>query len=239
MFVTDSAGNRIVAKFYSPVDFPTPASELEFEKKLVKKTKDALHRTDAEVLMLDGFTVVYRSASDITFAVVGPGEENDLMLVGVLDALYETMVLLLKGVVDNRSVLAQLELLLLALDELIEGGVPFELDAPAIEARVMLRGAVPDTISSYNEMTIGTVADKLGDKIKKQCVIWYKMEASASASARREARGVMRVSLRVMVQGHTQAPRIKGASVSNPPKHQAWRGAHALRIASRLTPPPP
>ncbi len=170
MIVHDNEGARIVAKFYSSADFPTALSELEFEKKLVKKTKDAPHRADAEVVMLDGFTVVYRNAADVTFAVVGPGEENDLMLVGVLDALFDTMGLLLKGVVDKRSVLAQLELLLLALDELIEGGVPFELDAPAIEARVMLRGAVPDTISSYNEMTIGAVADKLGEKIKKQCV---------------------------------------------------------------------
>jgi hypothetical protein len=53
-------------------------------------------------------------------------------MLGVLDALWDTMALLLKGVVEKRTVLAQLELLLLALDELIEGGVPFELDAPAI-----------------------------------------------------------------------------------------------------------
>lgn len=167
--VHDADGARIVAKFFSAVDFPDALSETEFEKRLLKKTKGAGARAEAEVVMLDGFTVVHRAAPDVVFSVVGPGEENDLMLVGVLDALWDTMSLLLKGVVEKRTILANLELLLLALDELIEGGVPFELDAAALEARVMLRGAVPDTISSYSEMTIGTVADKLGDKIKKQC----------------------------------------------------------------------
>lgn len=107
----------------------------------MKKTRNAAVRLEAEVMMLDGFTVVHKSAGDVTFSVVGPGDENDLMLVAVLDALWEAMALLLKGNVDKRSVVAHLELLLLALDELIEGGVPFELDAAAIEARVMLRGA--------------------------------------------------------------------------------------------------
>jgi hypothetical protein len=158
IIINDSDGERLVAKFWSPADFPDAAAELEFEKKLFKKTKAGSGaRADAEVLMLDGFTVVFKSGVDVTFAVVGPGEENDLMLVAVLDALWDSMALLLKGAVEKRTILAQLELLLLALDELVEGGVPFELDPHTIEARVMLRGAVPDTISSYNEMTMSTV----------------------------------------------------------------------------------
>ena len=45
---------------------------------------------------------------------------------------------------------------------------PFELDPHAIEARVMLRGAVPESSSSYNEMTLGQLADKARDKLAKQ-----------------------------------------------------------------------
>jgi len=159
IIITDTDGERLVAKFWSPADFPDAAAELEFQKRLFKKVKAAGSgaRADAEVLVLEGFTVVFKAGPDVTFAVVGPGEENDLMLVAVLDALWDTMSLLLKGAVDKRAILAQLELLLLALDELVEGGVPFELDPHTIEARVMLRGAVPETISSYNEMTLSTV----------------------------------------------------------------------------------
>jgi hypothetical protein len=172
IIITDTDAERLVAKFWSPSDFPDAAAELEFEKRLYKKIKAAGSgaRADAEVLVLEGFTVVFKAGPDVTFAVVGPGEENDLMLVAVLDALWDTMSLLLKGAVEKRTILAQLELLLLALDELVEGGVPFELDPHTIEARVMLRGAVPETISSYNEMTLSTVADKFQDKLKKQFV---------------------------------------------------------------------
>ena len=170
--ILDSDGERLVSKFWSPADFPDSTAEVEFEKRVYKKTKavGAGARADAEVLMLEGFTVVFKSGPDVTFAVVGPGEENDLMLVAVLDALWDSMSLLLKGAVEKRTILAQLELLLLALDELVEGGVPFELDPHTIEARVMLRGAVPETISSYSEMTLSTVADKFQDKLKKQFV---------------------------------------------------------------------
>ena len=159
----DSEGERIVAKFWSPSDFPDASSELDFEKKLFKRTKASGGgaRSEAEVLMLDGFTVVFKGGPDVTFSVIGPQEENDLMLVAVLDSLWDTMSLLLKGVVEKRTLLAQLELLLLTLDELVEGGVPFELDPQTIESRVMLRGAVPETISSYNEMTLSTVRSQL------------------------------------------------------------------------------
>ena len=157
IIITDGDGERIVSKFWSAQDFPNAAAEQDFERKLFKKTKAIGVRPEAEVLMLDGFTVVFKAGPDVTFAVVGPGDENDLMLVAVLDALWDTMSLLLKGVVEKRTILAHLELLLLTLDELVEGGVPFELDAHTIEARVMLRGAVPDSISSYNEMTLSGV----------------------------------------------------------------------------------
>ena len=159
ILVQDSEGERIVAKFWSPSDFPDAGAEAEFERKLFKKTKaSGGPRADAEVLMLEGFTVVFKGGPDVTFTVVGPQEENDLMLVAVLDSLWDTMSLLLKGAIEKRTLLAQLELLLLTLDELVEGGVPFELDPHTIESRVMLRGAVPDTISSYNEMTLSSVS---------------------------------------------------------------------------------
>ena len=35
----------------------------------------------------------------------------------------------------------------------------------------MLRGAVPDSISSYNEMTLSGVADKLQDRLVRVCCV--------------------------------------------------------------------
>jgi len=127
-----------------------------------------LRAGESDILLLDGLTVVFRAGIEVTLAVVGDGDENELILVAVLDALYDSLSMLLKGAVDKREVLAHLELLLLAIDELVDGGVPFEVDPHAIEARVMLRGAVPESTSSYNEMTLGQLADKARDKLAKQ-----------------------------------------------------------------------
>lgn len=168
--VQDADGGRIAAKFYSRDDFPDKVAEAEFEKKLYKKMKAAPARSDAEVLTLEGLTVVYRQGGDVTFAVVGQGDENELILVACLDALYDALSMLLKGNIEKLAVLRHLELLLLTIDELIDGGVPFELDPNAIEARVMLRGAVPESVSSYNELTIGAVVDKARDKLAKQFI---------------------------------------------------------------------
>jgi hypothetical protein len=173
--VQDNEGGRIVAKYFPASDLVGDAvGQTEFEKRLFKKTRStsaaaaAARQGEAEIQLLDGMTVVYKTAGDVTFFVVGDGEENELILTAVLDALHDAIAQLLKGLVDKRMVMNQVELLMLCIDELVDGGVPFELDAGAIEARVMLRGAVPDSISSYQEMTLGQLADKARDKLAKQ-----------------------------------------------------------------------
>jgi hypothetical protein len=166
--VLDNEGGRIACKYFSKDDFPDLNTQSQFEAKLFKKTKNAAARSEAEVVVIDGLTVVYRMGSDATFAVVGNAEENELVLVAVLDALVEALLGLLKGQTDKRTLLHHLELVLLSIDELVDGGVPFELDPAAIESRVMLRGAVPESISSYSEMTVNQLMDKARDKLQKQ-----------------------------------------------------------------------
>lgn len=166
--VQDNEGGRIAAKFFDRQEFRDKLTQTEFEKKLFRKTKNSTSRGEAEVLLLDGMNVVYKVSSDVTFFIVGSGDENELILVALLDALYEALALLIKGPVDKRSVMHHLELLLLAIDELVDGGIPFEMEARAIFDRVMLRGAVPESISSYNEMTVGAIVEKTKDRLAKQ-----------------------------------------------------------------------
>lgn len=150
VIVQDGEGGRLVAKYFDREAFGDKTVQAEFEKKLYKKSRNGTTvRSESEILLLDGMTVVYKLGTDVGFFVVGDGEENELILVAVLDALHDALSSLLKGAMDGRSILNHLELLLLTIDELVEGGIPFELDPRAIESRVMLRGAVPDSISSY------------------------------------------------------------------------------------------
>jgi len=45
--------------------------------------------------------------------------QNELILVGVLDVIYETVSTLLRGQVDKRTMLDNLELVLLTIDEAV------------------------------------------------------------------------------------------------------------------------
>ena len=169
MLVLDGEGARIAAKYYSRATFPDRASEMDLEKKLFRKARGSAGKADTEVALVDGCTAVYKwAAVDLLLLVVGGGDENELVLVAVLDALHESLGLLLRGTVDKRNVLHNLELLLLAMDETVDGGIILELDAREIDARVMLKGAVPESISSYKELTVGAVVDKLKDRASKQ-----------------------------------------------------------------------
>jgi hypothetical protein len=166
--VMDTEGNRVAAKFYGKEDFPDKLSQTEFERKLFKKIRTSFPRTDPEIHLLDGLTLVLKGSQDVCFCVVGGSDENELILTSVVEALVEAVGTLIRAPIEKRSLFHNLELLLLSMDELVDGGVILEMDPTAIIGRVMLRGAVPDSISSYKEMTMGQVLDKARDRVAKQ-----------------------------------------------------------------------
>ena len=56
----------------------------DFEKKIFKKT----NKRDDEILLLDGFTVSYKSNVDLLFYVFGSQDENELLLAKLVIILY-------------------------------------------------------------------------------------------------------------------------------------------------------
>lgn len=61
-------------------------------------------------------------------------------MTSVLESIYESIATLLRGSVDKRTMLDNLELILLAIDEVLDHGHIMELDAQAIVNRVLMRG---------------------------------------------------------------------------------------------------
>ena len=47
-----------------------------FEKKIYDKTK----KRDDEILLLDGYTITYKTNVDLMFYVIGSADENELLL---------------------------------------------------------------------------------------------------------------------------------------------------------------
>lgn len=80
---------------------------------------------------------------------------------GRIPSPLSCLVLANRGVPSKASILDKLVLLLLAIDEMIDGGVGggmiYEVDPEKIVSRVQLRGIVPEALSNYEEMTLTTV----------------------------------------------------------------------------------
>jgi hypothetical protein len=103
---------------------------------------------------------VYTMGTDVFFYVVGSVSENEIILQTVLEAFVNTLKTVLKGHLDKHTILDNLELLLLTVDEIVDAGTVLETDSNVLSKRVMLRNpdgsaAVPSvTISSASELTL-------------------------------------------------------------------------------------
>lgn len=140
LLVLDAEGKRIAVKYYGN-DWPNVASQATFEKNLWNKTRATNARGEAEIVMFDDYIVVYKTLGDLTFYVAGSLNENELILYSILQALYESVSILLRQQVEKKTVLENLDLVLLAIDELCDGGVILETEPAVIASRATMRGA--------------------------------------------------------------------------------------------------
>lgn len=124
VIVLDSDGGRIASRYYAG-DLPSLKEQHAFEASLHAKTRGAF----AEVVMLDRTVAVYRSAGDVTLYVLGGHDDNELVLQGVLDTMFEALEALLRGHISKRSLLDNYDVLLLVADETVDRGVVLETGA--------------------------------------------------------------------------------------------------------------
>ncbi|KAH3768019.1 coatomer subunit zeta-1 [Pelomyxa schiedti] len=136
LVVLDGAdGSRLCCKYYSNPTLPTPKEQKAFEKRLFSKTS----RASSEILLFDNFVVLYKIIGDVNIYLLGSIEENELLLSSVLNTFIETLMLLFKNQVDKRMITDYLDMVLLAMEELIDNGVILECDPAIIASRVTLR----------------------------------------------------------------------------------------------------
>ena len=107
-----------------------------------------IHVPAAEIAMLDGYIVVYKFVQDLHFFVTAGDDENELIFVTVLQGFYDAIGNLLRSVaivssescfnlcsissrcvcistridVGNRTALENLDVILLCIDEIVDGG---------------------------------------------------------------------------------------------------------------------
>ncbi|GAB5588141.1 Golgi-to-ER vesicle coat component [Umbelopsis nana] len=131
VILLDAEGNRVLSKYYGK-DYASTKDQKAFEKGLFDKTK----RAQGEIIMYDNQIVLYRSNIDIFFYVVASADENELMISSMLNAFYDAVSTLLRHQVEKRSILDNLDLVVLCLDETVDDGIILETDSNAIVGRV-------------------------------------------------------------------------------------------------------
>ncbi|KAA8541659.1 hypothetical protein F0562_022811 [Nyssa sinensis] len=151
ILLLDSEGKRVAVKYYSD-DWPTNSAKLAFEKSVFTKTQKTNARTEAEIAMFESNIVVYKFIQDLHFFVTGGDDENELILSTVLQGFFDAVTLLLRNNVEKMEALENLDLILLCLDEIIDGGMILETDANIIAGKVATHSV--DAGAPLSEQTI-------------------------------------------------------------------------------------
>ena len=160
--VLDSEGQRIIAKYFSD-DFSTVKEQKAFENSLYEKTR----RLSSEIILVDSYVVVYKSVVDLFVYFVGSTDENEIMLHGAMQGFSDGLSILLKNQLEKRSVMENLDIVLLALDETLDDGIILETDASQIAARVTKRSSEADNVP-IGEQTIAQALKTAQEQFAKR-----------------------------------------------------------------------
>ncbi|KAI0076522.1 coatomer protein [Panus rudis PR-1116 ss-1] len=168
--ITDTDGHRVLAKYYQPPGNTNSSKRLTtlkeqraFEKGLFQKTK----KSGGEITLYDGYLAVYKHSLDIVCYIIADPAENELMLLSALNSFADAVNLLLRNQLEKRSVLENLDMVLLCLDETIDDGVIVETDATTIASRVS-RPRADTTEIVINEQTLLSAYQTVREQVKQR-----------------------------------------------------------------------
>lgn len=121
-----------------------------FERQVHAKIHGIGAKADAaEVVTVAGKTAVFcgggskpdgqAAGGDVRVIIVGPPGESELVLAHFVEGMFEALSSLMGGATDRAMVLDNLELVLLLMDEMCDGGLVLETSGPKLCNSVLLR----------------------------------------------------------------------------------------------------
>ncbi|EGG13371.1 longin domain-containing protein [Cavenderia fasciculata] len=146
-FILDNKGSRVVAKYYDDSEFDTTVKQKAFEKRVFDKTA----KVNGEISILDSFTIVYRTYSNVTIYMVADNEQNEVALLNVLNTYTDTLHTILDSNINKRNLLEGVNFTLLALDEILDDGIVLESDSTIISDRVGIKIDGGDDLDSLDQ----------------------------------------------------------------------------------------
>lgn len=130
IIILQTDGRRTLAQYYDS----NLNNSKQFERRLFAKTKTP--KSKDEILVLDGVLVVHRFITDSHIYVVGGKNENPLVLDSVLNCLVEVIVNLSSNNTNSNTVLNNMTRIILALDEICDGGLILETNPDLVLQRI-------------------------------------------------------------------------------------------------------
>jgi hypothetical protein len=143
--------------------------------------------------MFDGHVVVYKSSLDVFMYLVGSADENELILSAVLSTYFDALSILLKypppplntnnntrSQVEKRSILENLDLVFLALDETVSDGILLESDASIVASRVTKRPDQDGGRDGMGGFSLGSSGIPLSEQTISQAIQTAKEQIAKS-----------------------------------------------------------
>ncbi|KAI4381856.1 hypothetical protein MLD38_007886 [Melastoma candidum] len=152
ILLLDSEGKRVAVKYFSD-DWPTNSAKLAYEKTVFTRTLKTNARAEAEIAMFENNIVIYKFVQDLHFFVTGGDNDNELVLASVLQGFCDAVSLILRNNVEKNEVLENLDLVLLCIDEIVDGGMILETDAVTIAGKVASNNIDPGAPLSEQTLT--------------------------------------------------------------------------------------
>ena len=141
ILILDSEGTKIYSKYFNvSSELSSKSGQDLFEKLLKSKiSKFSLKNRENEVVLVESWTVVFKMVNSLTVYIVGSNEENEIFMSSVLDTLVESLEMVYRGELERNKVVDEMDLMLLTIDEMFEGGVVLAFDANTTTERVLMR----------------------------------------------------------------------------------------------------
>lgn len=115
-----------------------------------------------DVLLYNDHLVLYISSSNVKIFIIASSSANELVIDSVLRGIESALNTLLKGSIDARGIIDNMDYVLLAIDELCEDGIIFETSGDDIASRVVMNSSVGGG-SAVNQETLYEAYQKARD----------------------------------------------------------------------------
>jgi len=165
LIILDDDGERIIVKYYVTDEFTSLKSQEDFESVILQKS---VSNVNEDVFMIDRYIVVFKTVGDVTLFIVGGMNENEILLSNCLNTLYYSLQSLLPQIGKNE-LFEHYDMLILTVDELIDGGIYFECESENIVKRVNIKSR--DTDSPITEQSFGQALLTAKEQITKKKIL--------------------------------------------------------------------